>query len=379
MSTSQDARGSEKIITLGLEIRLPSIPEEQEQKGCIHQSGRAACAGTRIQSDTTSTEIPLTMHPKTLPFSAESATCEATEGCENCESSQNLINPVPPPLPLRHTKRKRTAQKGTHIQVEISTSTQEDQESAVSASTTTNGQSVQQWPPPGVDWYYFDQSCAIACGDCREILPLLPKVDLVLTDPPYGIQDKPNTLIDRPGGRRGPRGGMVNTWHPPSEWDSSINPEWCSACCTVSDVVLWFGHWRKREEVESAMLFPIRAEIIWNKDTHVGPPCPVAMKDERLWIFSRNGIKPARFDVSVWDEPIIPTWAYRHHKNEKPINLLIRAMSLFDAQTILDPFMGSGTTLRAAKDLGRKAIGIEINEEYCAIAVQRLRQEVLGI
>jgi len=44
------------------------------------------------------------------------------------------------------------------------------------------------WPPAGVDWYYADAYTAIACGDCREVMPLLPKVDLVLADPPYGIK-----------------------------------------------------------------------------------------------------------------------------------------------------------------------------------------------
>jgi site-specific DNA-methyltransferase (adenine-specific) len=79
----------------------------------------------------------------------------------------------------------------------------------------------------------------------------------------------------------------------------------------------------------------------------------------------------------VWDEPIIPTWAYRHHKNEKPEALMRRLVSWMPGDPVLDPFMGSGTTLRAAKDLGRKAIGIEIDEKYCEIAARRMRQEVL--
>lgn len=223
--------------------------------------------------------------------------------------------------------------------------------------------------------FYDEDGITIYHGDCRTILPMLPKVDLVLTDPPYGIEDS----AFRIGKRSGKRIGGDNTWHPDSEWDISIEPEWCKLCCEKSDVVLWFGHWRKRGEVEAAMLHPIRAEIVWHKDCHVGPPCPVAMQDERIWLFSRNGFKAARFDVSVWDVPIIPTWAYKHHKNEKPVELMTRAIALTDAQTILDPFMGSGTTLRAAKDLGRRAIGIEISREYCEIAVERLRQQVLAL
>jgi len=65
------------------------------------------------------------------------------------------------------------------------------------------------------------------------------------------------------------------------------------------------------------------------------------------------------------------------HPTEKPSGLLRILIEANEGEVILDPYMGSGTTLRAAKDLGRKAIGIEIEEKYCEIAVQRLRQEVL--
>jgi len=74
-----------------------------------------------------------------------------------------------------------------------------------------------------------------------------------------------------------------------------------------------------------------------------------------------------------------------YHPTQKPLKLIKHCISHADKQvefplieTILDPFMGSGTTLRAAKDLGRKAIGIEVEERYCEIAANRLRQQVLG-
>ena len=226
--------------------------------------------------------------------------------------------------------------------------------------------------------YYEHAGITIYHGDCRDILPHVT-ADVVVTDPPYGISDAPNTFVDRADGKRGPRGGAVNTWHPPSEWDHKIDPEWCRLVCACASTVAWFGQWRKRGEVEASMPHPLRAEIVWAKDMHVGPPCPLAPRDERIWIFAAQGLKPSTFETSVWDVPVIPTWEYKHHKNQKPVALLRRLVAWMPTGTVLDPFMGSGTTLVAAKQLGRKAIGIEVEERYCEIAVKRLAQEVLPL
>lgn len=225
--------------------------------------------------------------------------------------------------------------------------------------------------------YYDDgKGIVIYHGDCLEVMPNV-SAEVAITDAPFGIGDAPI----RGQGRTGKRVGAANDWHPPSEWDAEIDPEWCRAVGRASPVVAWFGHWRKRIEVEAAMPMPLRCEIVWAKDTHVGPPCPAAMRDERIWIFSRDGIRPQRFETTVWDQPIIPTWAHRWHKNEKPVALMSRLVSWVTPQsaTVLDPFMGSGTTLVAAKNLGRRAIGIEIEERYCEIAARRLSQEVLPL
>lgn len=224
--------------------------------------------------------------------------------------------------------------------------------------------------------YYEHAGITIYHGDCRDILPTLDKVDLVLTDPPYGIKDKPQGPSKKIHNARSGR-ARKNTWHPASDWDAMIDPKWCRLACEAADIVAWFGHWRKRIEVEAAMTHPLRAEIIWAKDTHVGPPCPLAMRGERIWIFAAQDIKGNCFETTIWNEPVIPTWKYKHHKNEKPESLMRRLVKWLPGQTILDPFIGSGTTLRAAKDLGHRAIGIELEEQYCEIAARRLAQEVL--
>lgn len=222
--------------------------------------------------------------------------------------------------------------------------------------------------------YYSRAGITLYHGDCREVLPTLGRFDAVVTDPPYGIGDAPI----QGQVRTGKRVGGENTWHPDSEWDAAIDPAWCRLVCSAAPVVAWFGQWRKRPEVESAMTYPIRCEIVWAKDCHVGPPHPVASKDERLWLFSEKGIEPKRFDTTVWSVPIIPTWAHKDHKNEKPVPLMQRAIALLvsSGQRICDPFSGSGTTLVAALRCGVEAVGVELKEEHCASASKRLDREL---
>jgi site-specific DNA-methyltransferase (adenine-specific) len=207
------------------------------------------------------------------------------------------------------------------------------------------------------------------CGRMEDILPSL-RADACVTDPPYGIKD----AAIQGQGRTGKRVGKVNTWHDESWWDEEIDPEWPRLVSAIAPVVAWFGHWRKREEVAAAMQMPLRAEIIWAKDCHVGPPCPVAMRDERIWIFGKDGIKGRTFETSVWDVPIIPTWAHKHHKNEKPVALMRRLVDWIDSETICDPFMGSGTTGVACVKAGRRFIGVEQDPQHFETACRRIEQ-----
>lgn len=206
-------------------------------------------------------------------------------------------------------------------------------------------------------------------SDCREVLAdLRSGFDAVVTDPPYGISDAALKIGNRVGKRR----GGDNVWHADSEWDHAIDPAWPKMCCEVTEIICWFGQWRKREEVAASMSYPLRAEIVWAKDCHAGPPSPVAPRDERIWVFSKAGMKPATFETSVWDQPIIPTWEHKHHKNEKPVALMQRLLAWVGKQTICDPFMGSGSTGVACAKMGLSFTGIEQDPSHFDTACRRL-------
>jgi len=203
--------------------------------------------------------------------------------------------------------------------------------------------------------YYERDGIVIYHGDCREILPTLGQVDLVLTDPPYGI-----------GGIW--QGGVGHGWANSREQGVERN-KWDAAAPSADTIaqvlraskeaILWGGNYFD--------LPTSRGWLVWNKPernfTLAEAELAWTSKDTIIRVFDAN-----RSDVD------------RVHPTQKPISLMRWCLEKFpNSQTVLDPFMGSGTTLRAAKDLGRNAIGIEIEERYCEIAAKRLAQEVMAL
>jgi DNA modification methylase len=212
--------------------------------------------------------------------------------------------------------------------------------------------------------YYEDVEAGIViyCGDCRDILPHLPKVDLVLTDPPYGINHPTNYH------ERG-RGNLAICRDYPPVFDDHQPFDPALLLTLAVPMVLWGANYFANSLPHSS------GWLIWDKER---PHTLDQATCEMAWT---NYVKGARIFRFLWNGMLRASDEALEHPTQKPIELMkwICELKWTPAGTILDPFMGSGTTLRAAKDLGRKAIGIEIEEKYCEIAVRRLAQAVLPL
>ena len=206
--------------------------------------------------------------------------------------------------------------------------------------------------------YYQDDAVTIYHGDCREILLTLDSVDLVLTDPPYGLDWRGH-------------GASTQTWNGLQNDDGNLDlrPILNMPCAVVA-----FGANCYPEQL------PHRGRwICWDKRTIDGAAdAMLGSPFELAWSNQRSG-----FDriIRVLHGGVVNADGHgpRMHPTQKPLAVIRQLVIWYTepAMTILDPFMGSGTTLRAAKDLGRKAIGIEIEEHYCEIAADRMAQMVL--
>ena len=213
--------------------------------------------------------------------------------------------------------------------------------------------------------YYEHAGITIYHGDCREVMPGLEPVDLVLTDPPYNAgMDYGPTQDDR------------------QEW--STYAIWMKECITVMEtvskgLVLVFASVRGMLEISS--VYQPKWVCVWEKPmafSHRVGGSPWLPHWEPCLVYGRmHGDEGRVPDFSMSDVWSSNTATNNGHPCPKPTNLMRLVLKSIPLEVVLDPFMGSGTTLRAAKDLGRKAIGIEIEERYCELAANRMAQEVL--
>ena len=204
--------------------------------------------------------------------------------------------------------------------------------------------------------------CRLILGDCLEIMPLLGKVDAVVTDIPYGISQKSNGL------RRLDYG----------DWDGAtatpVSLSALSMCDDIPSIIAWCD-WRQLSLIADTL--PDRSErpLTWAK------PNPPVLNGQRLFLsatehafygkksgawFSGGCIK------SYW---VGPPPADRQHPTQKPVWLMRQCVqaTVSPEGICLDPFMGSGTTLVACAKLGRKGIGIELDPDYFRIACDRVQ------
>jgi site-specific DNA-methyltransferase (adenine-specific) len=203
--------------------------------------------------------------------------------------------------------------------------------------------------------YYEENGIDIYHGDYRDVIPPLRlaghiHVDAIVTDQPFGT-----------GWVRGGKSvGVFEAQHEKPAWDV-FSLEWRD----LLPVKFWATFCPNSQA--QAMSAWATARVSWRKTN----PRPNGPETEPIFmspIFLPEGLEWTGYNG---DTP--------NHPCEKPVELMQWLLGFCDPTwSILDPFMGSGTTLRAAKNLGRKAIGVELEERYCEIAANRLRQEVLS-
>lgn len=241
--------------------------------------------------------------------------------------------------------------------------------------------------------YYEDTRAGIVIyhGRCEDVLPELAPgtAALTVTSPPYNLKrqwwDQGSNGIYPTLAKK-----FTEAWYddevPEPEyqaWQRSVLEE----CLRVTNGAVCYNHkiryaikreGRSFHPMEWLGGFLLWCEIIWNRSGGVALNCrrPTPC-DERIYVLGRPKAWHDLGFTTVWN--IYPKPQKLPHPCPFPLELAARCISIFSDpdDLVLDPFMGVGTTLRAAKDLGRRAIGIEVEEAHCEYAAKRLQQEIL--
>lgn len=203
--------------------------------------------------------------------------------------------------------------------------------------------------------YYEHGGVTIYHGDCREILPTI-SADVMVSDPPYGMSYQS-------GWKEG--SSVAN--------DNSVDARDDALGLWGERPAIVFGRW------SAPRPSGVRIVLIWDKGDWPGMgdlSCPWGPSTEEIYVIGSGFV--GRRSGQIVRDPRRPTGATALHPTQKPIGLMELLLQKVPQQWVVcDPFMGSGTTLVASKNLGRRAIGIELEERYCEIAAMRLAQGTL--
>ena len=207
--------------------------------------------------------------------------------------------------------------------------------------------------------YYSDEFVTLYHGDCREVTEWL-EADVLVSDVPYGIDYRSNS----------PRETLARS----IEGDEDTETRDAALALWGARPALVFGTWRAARPAATRMV------LIWDTKGALGMGAmdlPWKPAHQEVYVLG-SGFEGRRTSDVLTFAPVQSLGRNgREHPHQKPTDLMAALVAKCPPGTVADPFAGSGSTLVAAKRLGRKAIGVEIDERYCEIAARRLAQGVL--
>jgi len=207
--------------------------------------------------------------------------------------------------------------------------------------------------------YYQDDLVTLYHGDCLEVTEWT-EADVLVTDPPYGMSYK--------SGRNKDLDEVAN--------DRNLNVRDNSLALWGEKPALVFGTWKQPKPTQTRQL------IVWDKRGGAGfsgdLKMPWADITEEIYVLGSGWIGRRR--AAIYQIPTLPSGKRPNHPTPKPVGLMESLMEHIEpAKTIADPFAGSGATLIAARNLGRKVIGVEMEEKYCEMISNRLQQQAFDL
>ena len=240
--------------------------------------------------------------------------------------------------------------------------------------------------------YYADDSVTLYHGDCLPVMREMAdeSVDIVVTSPPYNMGLVPGGNgrgMYRPGASN--KAGRFREGYGAHDdaMDQDAYDAWqrevLAECWRVSRLAVFYNHrprvehGRLRDPLSNDFGIPLRQRIIWNRGTGIDVNLRAfCTRGEYILFFAKPEMLLTSHAASgmgdVWDLGI--EYGVKDHPAPFPVSLPTRCIEATGAQSVLDPFAGSGSTLRAAADLHVTGIGIELEAKFCAVAVSRLAQ-----